>query len=465
MKLTEQIQRKKTSELSKICHLAKNLYNSANWLIRMRYFFRLKADRFNDKWFRKQKIEILKKHRKEFHFLLEYFNDLKKLRENYISKLNFSKGKQGYYDNIKFLYYEDVWNLLKFEQVYKDLPAQTSQQILKLLGKNWKSYFGLMREYRKNFKKLKGKRKFLPKPKIPKYKKKNGESITIFTNQQCKIRDGYLIFPKKKCNINSIKTRIVGKINQVSIIPKGIVYTVEIIYEKEIEDLKLNKKNILSIDLGLNRIITAVNNNGFKPFIIKGNDAKSINQYYNKQLAYYKSIAKKMNNIPNKEIGSTKKINKLHLKRNNMINDIFHKISKYVEKYCIKNNIGSVAIGYNIGWKYKINLGKKTNQNFVSIPFLKLINQIKYKCELKGIQVLTTNESYTSKCSFFDNEEIKKHKIYKGKRINRDWFRTSTGKLIDADVNAAYNIMKKLFPKAFCNGMEVLGLEPEIVNI
>ncbi|KKL60542.1 hypothetical protein LCGC14_2204290, partial [marine sediment metagenome] len=161
--------------------------------------------------------------------------------------LNFSKGKQGYYDNIKFLYYEDVWNLLKFEQVYKDLPAQTSQQILKLLGKNWKSYFGLMREYRKNFKKLKGKRKFLPKPKIPKYKKKNGESITIFTNQQCKIRDGYLIFPKKKCNINSIKTRIVGKINQVSIIPKGIVYTVEIIYEKEIEDLKLNKKHHRSV--------------------------------------------------------------------------------------------------------------------------------------------------------------------------------------------------------------------------
>ncbi len=394
MKLTEQIQLKKTQELSKICHLAKNLYNSGN-----------------------------------FYYRQDFFN------------LN------------NFLSYYDLDFILKDKEVYKNLSAQTSQQILKLVIKNWKSYFRGLKEYNQNF------RRFKKKPRIPRYKKKNGESIVIFTNQQCRIKDGYLYFPKK-VKLEPVKTRIKNKLNQVRILPKGVYYVIEIIYEKEEQDLKLNKNHFLGIDLGLNRIIAVVNNNGCEPFIVKGDDIKSINQYYNKQLSHYKSIAKKTNNTE-----YTKRINRLHLKRNNKIYDIFHKISKEVINYCIKNNIGTIVIGYNEGWKQKINIGKKNNQNFVMVPFLKLVKQIEYKSKIKGIQLIIVDESYTSKCSFLDNESIEKHKIYLGKRISRNLFRTFDGRIIDADINGAYNIIKKAFPKAFCNGVEVLGLKPQIIII
>ncbi len=160
----------------------------------------------------------------------------------------------------------------------------------------------------------------------------------------------------------------------------------------------------------------------------------------------------------------TKRIQKLHLKRNNKINTIFHRISKNVIEYCIQNNIGTIVIGYNNGWKQKINIGKKNNQNFVQIPLLKLVKQIEYKAQLKGISVLTIDEAYTSKCSFLDKESIEKHETYVGKRIKRGLFRTSNGTIINADVNAGYNIMKKAFPNSVSvDGIEAFGLMPQVI--
>ncbi len=394
MRLTEQIQIKKALEISKLCHFAKNLYNLANW-----------------------------------YFRQDFFN------------LN------------NFLSYYDLDFILKNKEAYKILPSQTSQQILKIMIRNWKSYFKALREYKRDFK------KFKKKPRIPGYKKKNGESIVIFTNQQCKIKEGYLYFPKK-VNLEPIKTRIIDKLNQVRILPKGICYIIEIIYEKEEKALGLDKNHVLSIDLGLNNLITAVNNNGCKPFIIKGGIVKSINQYYNKQLAYFRSIENKKGNFQD-----TKRIKKLHLTRNNKIKTIFHRISKTIIEYCIQNNIGIIIIGYNKGWKQKINIGKRNNQNFVQIPLLKLVKQIEYKAQLKGIQFLTVDEMHTSKCSFLDNENIGHHNKYLGKRISRGLFRTSKGIKINADVNGAYNIMKKAFPNAISvDGIEAFGLIPQILQ-
>jgi len=319
--------------------------------------------------------------------------------------------------------------------------------------RNWKSYFRALKEYKRDFK------KFKKKPKIPRYKKKNGESIVIFTNQQCKIKEGYLYFPKK-VNLEPIKTRIKEKLNQVRIIPLGIKYKIEIVYEKEEKDLGLDKDHVLSIDLGLNNLITAVNNNGCRPFIIKGGMIKSINQYYNKQLAYYRSIENKKGNLTD-----TKTIKKLHLTRNNKINTLFHRISKSIIEFCTLNNIGTIVIGYNHGWKQKINIGKRNNQKFVQIPFLKLVKQIEYKSQLKGIKVLTIDEAHTSKCSFLDNEVIEHHDKYLGKRTSRGMFKTSKGKTINADVNGAYNIMKKAFPNAISvDGIEAFGLMPQIIQ-
>jgi len=394
LRLSETIYLNSSEQISKLCHLAKNLFNLANWYVRQDFF-----------------------------------------------KLN------------NFINYYDLDYVLKDKQAYRRLPSQTSQQILKLVNRNWRSYFGALKEYRAN------PNKFRKKPRIPSYKKKNGEYIVVFSNQQCRIREGYLHFPKK-VNLKLVKTRITEKLKEVRIIPLGIKYKIEIVYEKEKQDLGLNKNAMVSIDLGLNNLITAVNNIGLDPIIIKGKIIKSINQYYNKQLAYYRSIENKKNNFQD-----TKRLQKLHLKRNNKINTIFHRISRCLIEYCIKNNLGTIIIGYNDGWKQNINLGKKNNQNFVQIPFLRLINQVKYKSELIGITVITVNENHTSKCSFLDNEEIRHHKKYIGKRISRGLFRTSNGRLINADINASYNIMKKAFPNAVSvDRIEAFGLMPQIMQ-
>jgi len=394
LRLTEIIQINRSEKLSKLCHLAKSLYNLANWYFRQEFF-----------------------------------------------SLN------------HFLSYYDLDFILKTKETYRNLPSQTSQQILKYVVRNWKSYFKGLKEYRQDVK------KFKKRPKIPRYKKKNGESIVIFTNQQCKIKEGYLYFPRR-VNLVPIRTRIKEKLKEVRIIPIGVKYKIEIVYKKEEQDLGLNKEHILSIDLGLNNLITAVNNNGCRPFIIKGGIVKSINQYYNKQLAYFRSIESKKGNFQD-----TKRIQKLHLIRTNKIKTVFHRISKNIIDYCIQNNIGTIVIGYNNGWKQEINIGKKNNQNFVQISFLKLVKQIRYKAQLKGIRVLTIDEAYTSKCSFLDQESVEKHENYAGKRIKRGLFRTSNGTIINADVNGAYNIMKKAFPNSVSvDGIEAFGLMPQIIQ-
>ncbi|KKM80841.1 hypothetical protein LCGC14_1335870 [marine sediment metagenome] len=396
MLLTEQIQLKSSKKLSELCHKAKNLYNLANW----------------------------------------YF-------------------RQDFFNLSNILFYNDLYFILRHKHAYMELPSGSAQQIIKLVSREWKSYFKASRDYKKNPKKYKR------KPNIPRYKRKDGEYILIFTNQQCKIKNGYLYFPHVffKIDLKPIKTRIKDNIKEVRIIPKGINYNLEIIYEKEEQDFGLEKDHILSIDLGLNNLITAVNNNSCKPFIIKGGMIKSINQYYNKQLAYYRSVAKKVN-----DKYETKRIQRLHLKRNNKINTLFHRISKNVIDYCILNDIGTIVIGYNKGWKQNINIGKRNNQNFVQVPFYKLVHQIKYKSELVGIQFVSINESYTSKCSFLDNEEIKKHNKYLGKRICRGLFKSSDGTIINADVNGAYNIMKKAFPNSVeVDEIEAFGLMPQII--
>ena len=395
MKLTEQIQLKKTAKLSHLCHLSKNLYNLANYYIRQEFFYL-------GNWLR----------------------------------------------------YYDLWYMLKDKDPYMKLPSQTAQQILKLLEKNWKSFFNSLKKWKEY------PEKYLGRPKLPKYKKKNSKYIVIFTNQQCSIKEGYLYFPKKTL-LYPIKTRIKNQLHQVRIIPKGLYYVLEIIYEKDVNDLSLDKNGVIGIDLGLNNIVTIVNNVGLKPVIIKGGIVKSINQFYNKQLAKYKSIKDKQGIM-----FETKRLQNLTWKRNNKINDQFHKISRKIINYCIKNNFGTIIIGYNRTWKHKINIGKANNQKFVQIPFFKLISQIKYKSELVGIDIILEKEFFTSKCSFLDKEPIKRQKNYAGKRITRGLFRTKKGIVINADVNGAYNILKKAVPNAIStDGIEGVGLHPYSIAI
>jgi putative transposase len=350
----------------------------------------------------------------------------------------------------KWIRYEALYHIIKTSKNYQLLPAQSAQQVLKTLDKNWKSFFSAIREWRKD------KSKFKARPKPPRYKPKNGEYILIFTNQQAKLRNSVLFLPKKAGL--DIKTRLSDKtdIREVRIIPKGVGYVVEIVYKRDISPFKpLNKKNIIAIDLGVRNLITSVNNNGLKPFVIKGGVVKSINQYYNKECARIQSIYDRQG----EKIGKT--MHKLNQKRNRKINDYFYKTSRKIIQYCIMNDIGTMVIGYNPDWKQNCQIGKRNTQNFSTIPFFKLIQKLEYKAIDQEITVIKQEESYTSKCSSLDNESIEYHSRYLGQRITSGLFKSHKGTLINADVNGAYNILKKAFLNVIdADRIEDVGLHP-----
>ena len=393
--LTERIQLEKTAVISKICHLAKNLYNLANYHIRQKLF------------------------------------------------------NEGLWTR-----YHELYSLLKNTDAYRNLPAQTAQQILRLLDKNWKSFFKTIKDWKKHPK------KYHRKPRLPQYKPKAGESIVIFTNQQCHIRNGLLWFPRK-IQLGSIKTRISEKLFQVRILPRGNHYILELVYEKEPENQRLDNRRVISIDIGLNNLVTVVNNAGLRPWRVKGGVVKSINQYYNKTRARLRSLRDKQG----LKI-QTRRLQQLRLKRANKIIDIFHKVSRHLIEYAVRNDFGRIVIGYNKTWKQRTKLGRRTNQAFVNVPFRKLVLQIQYKATLVGIKVSLVDESYTSKVSFLDEEPIKHHQNYVGKRIQRGLFLSSTGVVLNADVNAGYNIGRKAVPEAFVvDGIEGVGLHPYSVTV
>ena len=313
---------------------------------------------------------------------------------------------------------------------YRALPAQTAQQIIKLVFKNFKSWQKAKKEYEKN------PSKFTGRPHLPKYKEKKGYSIAIFTSQQISIKEGYIHFPKQT-NLQPVRT-YVDKIDHVRIVPNANCFIIEVVYNKEnLINENIDSSKFLSIDLGMNNLTTSINNVGLPPFIVNGRVLKSVNQMFNK------TKARLMSYIGDK--GTSNRIKKLTYYRNNFIEDKLHKASKFIIDYCIENQIGTIVIGHNKGWKDEINIGKKNNQKFVCLPHSKLINKIKYKSERVGITVIETEESYTSKVDHLAFEEMKHHEKYMGRRKKRGLFQSSIGRLLNADVNGAIGISRKVF--------------------
>ena len=202
-----------------------------------------------------------------------------------------------------------------------------------------------------------------------------------------------------------------------------------------------------------------LNSNVTQPFLIKGKVLKSVNQLFNKKKAKLTSIYK-LQNPGLKYLPYGKRMKHLLDKRYKRVEDLLHKISRAFVNYCISNNIDTVVIGYNEGWKQQVKMGKKNNQNFVNIPFLNLMRKIEYKSADVGIRIIRNEESYTSKCSFLDNEEIRKHSSYMGKRVKRGVFQSSTGCRINADFNGAGNIGRKVFPVEFTYGIVDVVSDP-----
>ena len=323
---------------------------------------------------------------------------------------------------------------LSSHELYRTLPNHTSQLIISQVYNDWKSFFKAIKTYSSNPGLFKG------RPKPPNYKR--AYSTVYMDYLQVKIKGDCIHFPKKTY-IKPIKIPpCIPSIKQVRIIPSGTCFIVEIVYPVECVELKPFNGNFLAIDLGLNNIITTIDN-ASGSFIIKGGIVKSINQYYNKRLATLKSIAKQA-----QDKRSTKQILNLTTKRNNRIKDFMHKVSKATIDHCLKYNITKIIVGHNIGQKQDTNLSKKTNQNFVFIPHYKLIQMIKYKARLQGITVIITEESYTSKIDHLSGEPMKHQKRYLGSRKHRGLFISDTGIALNADVNGAIGIARKVIDKS-----------------
>ena len=368
---------------------------------------------------------------------------------NYHIRQSFTK------DNI-YLNYSKIDKLMKLKENEKDyrnmVNSQSAQQCLKLLDKNWKAFFSAIKDYNKH------KEKYLGRPKLPKYLPKNGRNILIFTNQICKLENGYIHFPKKM-NGFTIKTEL-KSFQQIRVLPRGNKMVIEIVYNKEIIEPKEDNGKYLSIDLGLDNLVTLTNNLNKQPIIISGRKIKSINQYYNKQMSHYREIAKRMN-----KLDYTKKMDKLTNKRNNLIDDLIHKASRKVVNYALSYGVNTIVIGNNKNWKQNSKMSAKVNQNFISIPHSKLIQQIEYKAKMVGINVLITEESYTSGTSFLDNELPIKENYNKSRRVFRGLFVSNKGIKINSDVNGSLQIMKKVFPNVFSHGIEGYGFNPIRVGI
>jgi IS605 OrfB family transposase len=338
--------------------------------------------------------------------------------------------------------------MLKGSENYKALPAQTAQQTLRVLERNWKSFFNTVKDWKKH------PEKYFNRPRMPCYKEKNGEFLLIFTNQQCRIINWEIRFPER-IGLR-VTTRLDDKtdLREIRIVPNGVGYVLELVYQKIVGTLRLTKNRIVGIDLGLRNIVTIANNIGEKPIAVKGGVAKSINQYYNRERASLQSIYDRQG------IKTGSKLQRLTEKRNRKIHDIFHKLSREIVEWCIKHDVGTIVLGHNSNWKQNSNLGRMNNQNFVQVPFNKLISQIRYKAEETGITVIEQEEDHTSKCSFLDGEPVQHLNWYAGRRISRGLFQSSKGITLNADVNAGYNIIRKAFPEAFADGIEGVELHP-----
>jgi putative transposase len=280
------------------------------------------------------------------------------------------------------------------------------------------------------------------RPKLPKYKHKTkGRNVVVFTYVQVRIKNGLIYFPKKS-GLAPLKTQQ-KNLKQVRIVPQASCYVVEVVYEGKEKQIIPNE-NKASIDLGVNNLATLTFNNSHQSYLINGRPLKSINQYYNKQKARLQAALKKRHNQ-----FESHKTRRLTQKRNHKIQDYLHKSSKVIVEKLKENNVTQLVIGYNKEWKQGISIGKANNQKFVSIPFFKFMEQLKYKCQLEGIFVLTQEESYTSKCSALDLEPIQKQEQYQGRRIKRGLFVSKEGKLLNADVNGSLNIGRKAFGDEF----------------
>ena len=384
-------------EIDHLCFLSKNLYNYANYLVRQSFI------------------------------------------------------KEGIY-----LSFNQVYHQLKNTVDYKALPRKVSQQVLRILAQNWKSFFEAMVAYNEN------PNLFTGRPKLPKYKHKTlGRNLLVYTIQAISkpwLEEGMVKLSGTQITIPTKAFNIVG----ARIIPRVGQYIIEVVYEKEEHCTVTNPEAVAAIDIGVDNLGALTSNQlGFVPILVNRRPLKSINQFYNQTKARLQSHLKGNQR-------SSQKIQRLTAKRNNQVDSYLHQASRWIINYLDARGISKLIIGKNPFWKQGVDNGKRNNQSFVSIPHARFIEMLIYKGAMKGIEVITHEESYTSRASFLSLDKIPDYgdkgaeKIkFSGYRESRGMYKQKGEKIrINADVNGSYNIMRKVIPTVFDRGIEGVVVRP-----
>jgi putative transposase len=362
--------------------------------------------------------------------------------------------RQAFIHEGVYLPYEEMDKRMQPHEAYKALPTKVSQQVLILLHKNWISFFEVLAAYRED------PSRFTRRPRLPKYKHKTeGRNILIYTIQAVSrskrgLQRGII---KPSMLPIEVKTQQDPKqIDQVRIVPRNGHYIVEVIYSKEAVQAQVCPSFCVAIDLGVTNLAAITSNReGFVPRLVNGRPLKAWNQWYNKRM---KELTKCLPKEERERV--TKQMEQITNKRNRQVNHYLHAASKRMIDFLVKQGVGTIIIGKNRLWKQEAGMGRQNNQNFVNIPHARFIDMLTYKASLVGIQVELQEESYTSKASFLDLDPIPTYQpdddteySFSGKRIGRRkrLYCTKDGRIICADVNGSYNILRKRKPDAFAH--------------
>jgi len=376
--------------------------------------------------------------------------------------------RQHFFDNGEYLNYYNTYNRIKSNENYELLHSQVAQQTMKQVDQGFKSFFKLVEK--------KSEGKYDKNANIPGYLDKDGFYLLNFPNQAFQVKEDYLRigipkqfrqeygFDQKEIRIPFTYDEVREKeIKRLQILPKSDAEYLEyrIIYEQEIEEVETLDGSFLSLDLGIDNLAACVDHSG-RSFILDGRELKSINRWYNKRRARLQSIKDKQGIDQ-----ETRRMQRIRRKRDNKVHDYLNKAVGGLVEYCVEHKIEKVIVGDGKGWKQEVDLGDKTNQNFVSIPHDKFKQKLKHKLQEKGIEFVLQNEAHTSKCSFLDDENVECQDEYVGSRVERGLFRSSDGTEINADVNAAANIAKKHIGKpntGVVEGVESVVTTPQRIR-
>lgn len=436
---------KSYKDLKNLCQLSTNMYNATLFILRHMSFASFpKKGHTAEFYLSRLPKEFVDNYMASSEYVLkpkDGSGERKMVSYKAACRSESSEGRFFYDEKALYTYFLKTGN-----EDYKSIQCTAARNAVKLAVKSMKSYGKQMTDFSKN------PGKYLGVPKIPNYRK-NG-SLVPFTvdNFKTNKKDGSITVNGNVVLDNVHFSEDGCVIKQIRIVPKPTEesFVAEVVFEKTVDVQKAGNGEI-GIDIGVDNICAMSTDSG-KCFLVSGKPVKSINQFYNKRMASLQAEYDRL------KIGFGHRSRVLTRKRNSKINTFMHQVSRHVVDYARDNGIGRITVGHNPLWKTECRVGnekgdkikhwwtRRNNQNFVQIPFQKMVEMIRYKGEEYGIEVVERTEEYTSKCSALDNEEICKHEngTYKGERGGRHnkKFITSDKKLIHADINASLNILR-----------------------